>query len=633
MMNLRKSWVNVPLLKNIIKRNLFPAKVSLIIYAGFFVLTTIAEQLKPFCVFIFSFSAVILTTIYPCIIQNYAINKTKSSIIHSLPLRSKCIWFTHYLAGYLIVLVTLLIEGIGVILIDVISQYYSIIASMAVGRFILMIFVLLFIYYTLTFFVCSMAGNRLGQVVFSLAGYTLPIIIVFAFQYISNYLVPGTVSTFEDYHLFLALPLAAGLDYISIGNPFILFHVVISLLLLGGSYYIYKNRSDEYIGEPLVYRKISVALNASIILVVTLCIFYLILCCGIMDINYGIKGISILLGIYLVIGIIIAIFIEMIFKGNHIYKKLLIYIPILLIFFGINYLFANNQYNRQIEESLAQAGLEGELYINSSDEIGNFVRIEFDSEETKDFVKYLDKHRDSLYAYDKIRNGFTRETVSFSMNIIVKDIDDEGFQYPNTLRYYLDEKIVTKYLNQLEPVKRASLLTTNPKIIDQTYINCYFNQQYLYLLPDEINTLVQMNFQQIKPSDLFEGKVIDLTGADGKSYILMTNQQIIKFLDNPELIKRADFINDCNNYIYDDHFVDDMNNNENIIKELLNLEQFDNIYCEEEKLISFDNSSACYQVDLSVVNEFDSVNCEVEVELIKVDNQIKIKSIGEKEVK
>ena len=32
MMNSRKSWVNIPLLKNIIKNNLFPAKVSLIIF-------------------------------------------------------------------------------------------------------------------------------------------------------------------------------------------------------------------------------------------------------------------------------------------------------------------------------------------------------------------------------------------------------------------------------------------------------------------------------------------------------------------------------------------------------------------------------------------------------------------------
>ena len=48
MMNSRKSWVNIPLLKNIIKNNLFPAKVSLIIFVGVFILSLISGSNSGF---------------------------------------------------------------------------------------------------------------------------------------------------------------------------------------------------------------------------------------------------------------------------------------------------------------------------------------------------------------------------------------------------------------------------------------------------------------------------------------------------------------------------------------------------------------------------------------------------------
>ena len=81
MMNSRKSWVNIPLLKNIIKNNLFPAKVSLIIFVGVFILSLISGSNSGFsqiCIVVYGISAVVLTTIYPCFIQSYQVNKTKS---------------------------------------------------------------------------------------------------------------------------------------------------------------------------------------------------------------------------------------------------------------------------------------------------------------------------------------------------------------------------------------------------------------------------------------------------------------------------------------------------------------------------------------------------------------------------
>ena len=86
---------------------------------GVFILSLISGSNSGFsqiCIVVYGISAVVLTTIYPCFIQSYQVNKTKSSMMCSLPLTTRCVWFTNYLAGYLIALVTLLIEGLGLMM-------------------------------------------------------------------------------------------------------------------------------------------------------------------------------------------------------------------------------------------------------------------------------------------------------------------------------------------------------------------------------------------------------------------------------------------------------------------------------------------------------------------------------------
>ena len=84
MMNLRKSWVNVSLLKLIIKNNLFPAKISLIIFTAVYLLSllVINSDFNVICLIVFAFSAVILTFIYPCYLQSYLVDKNKSAFIN-----------------------------------------------------------------------------------------------------------------------------------------------------------------------------------------------------------------------------------------------------------------------------------------------------------------------------------------------------------------------------------------------------------------------------------------------------------------------------------------------------------------------------------------------------------------------
>ena len=292
MMNSRKSWVNIPLLKNIIKNNLFPAKVSLIIFVGVFILSLISGSNSGFsqiCIVVYGISAVVLTTIYPCFIQSYQVNKTKSSMMCSLPLTTRCVWFTNYLAGYLIALVTLLIEGLGLMMFLGLNNAGT--EGNIFIRFIMAIFLLLFIYYTLTYLVCSLSGNRLGQVVFSLAAYALPVILLLGLIYISPKLVPSNLDLgINDTYLYLTFPLAAGMQFIYSAYPHIFFHLFLGIVTLICSYYVYKNRENEYIGEPLVFRRIIIVLKAILIIAVTICGFGVILLVSKINITYGFKG-------------------------------------------------------------------------------------------------------------------------------------------------------------------------------------------------------------------------------------------------------------------------------------------------------------------------------------------------------
>ena len=397
MMNLKNSWFNLPLFKNTIKSNLIISKVSLLIFLGFFILSIIESSIGYVCVVVFVFSSIILTTAYPCVIQGYFIDKIKSTLLKSLPLDTKCIWFTNYLSGYLIVLVTLLIEGIGLILLSLIAQghpylFESLMLSNC--RFILMIFVLLFIYYTIVFLFSSIAGSRLGQVVFSIFGYTFPVIILISLILFTKYLVPCQTDLVLQYSSWL-FPIVSAMEYIENGNLTVFFHCLIALIFFGLSYFVYKNRDDEYIGEPLVYNKIILLFKIGVTLAVTTLVFYLIVCLGKLDISLGSRGIVLLLLIYLIVGIIVGIIIETIFKNQYIYRKIVIYAVILIVSFLTNYFVANNIYERSIRSVLKDSNATGTIYDNYS----GYGGIEFKDTDLKDIVNWLDNNRENIKKY------------------------------------------------------------------------------------------------------------------------------------------------------------------------------------------------------------------------------------------
>ncbi|MFQ8592906.1 MAG: ABC transporter permease, partial [Thomasclavelia spiroformis] len=408
------SLFNLALFKNTVKSNLVISKASLLIFLGFFILSIIESSIGYICIVAFVLSSVILTTAYPCIIQGYFIDKTKSTLLKSLPLDTRCIWFTNYLSGYLIVLVTLLIEGIGLILLSLIEKnnYFFDLSTSTGWRFILMIFVLLFIYYTIVFLFSSIAGNRLGQVVFSIFGYTFPVIILISLILFTTYLVPCHTDLILQYSSLL-FPIVSAMEYIQDGsNLIILFHVFVALIFLLLSYFVYKNRDDEYIGEPLVYSEITLFFKAGVILGITTLVFYLIVGLGKLDISLDSNSIILLLLIYLIIGIIVGIVVETIFENQYIYRKITIYAVILIVSFLMNYFVANNIYERSIDSILEESNVIGLMYDNYS----IYGGIEFKDTDLNDLVNWLDNNRENI----KRNNGYNEN------NLISLHIYDEA---------------------------------------------------------------------------------------------------------------------------------------------------------------------------------------------------------------
>lgn len=538
MMNLRKSWVNTSLLKLIIKNNLFPAKISLIIFTAVYLLTmlTINNGLNMICLLIFVFSAVILTFIYPCYLQSYLVDKNKSALIASLPLDTKTIWLTNYLAGYLIALVTLLLEAIMLVIMMLVLKLDHI-PEIFYQRFLLTVIILLFIYYTITFFICCMTGKRLGQVVFSIMFYCMPLILIIGFTYISPKLVPITIEGIDSWYYFIMVPLAAGIDFIQNGSHYLLTHFLIAVLLLILSYYVYKHRENEYIGEPLVFYKISIFLKIALIIVATILAFCLILITTRLNLNYGLSGIMTMFLIYLIIGIQVSLIVEVIFRGNHIYRNLAIYMPIIAMVFGLNYLIVNERYHNFYKNETDLLGSINNVYTSG---YYNYS-LELDTKMVKDFQSYLSNHRDKLYAeyYEEQKNRmylwFYNDDISYGLyadnDLIVDFFDNDGKKYFDDIFEY-DDLINQKYLSayiSIDEYRGKSL---------------YFNQNDIYKLMTAVKNT------KIIPKDLIEKKFVEFYGKHD-SWIIPLNDQLLDIIEDESFLNRSIFVDEANTYLAD----------------------------------------------------------------------------------
>lgn len=556
-MNLKQSWVNVPLLKNIIKQNTLPAKISLIAVCSFSVigLFSISGGAQAIALMAFGISAVGLTTCYAGFIQKYMTVKNEANFVASLPISSVTLWLTHYLAGLLLVIVTLTIEALFIVFFSFragIFGYSSTYICLPIATLLLAI-----IYYTISYFVSCMAGNRLGQFLYTVIAYALPVLLYIAVLVTSNMLVPGGIHLDDASILYLPLPLASGLEF-ALGNqgnwPYFLGQVLITLVFFVGSYFVYKNRSIENTGDTLLYKGIHQILKVLVVLAVTLTLYIVtIALVGIIS-DYQTSTIFIAGFVFVVLGALIALFIEIILKGNHIYKSLLYYLPILAFCFVSCYLYGQYLYQKNIQH------------------IG-------ESEQTMVTIYNVDKGPENYYGQLELSGKEAKKmlTTLHKKQCINQTIFDEESAYVQVDFVVTNTKGVSSYLEFKLPKKEyLTFMDTNKEIVKNN-IKEIFSQDSNVLKMTEDDYLFVSNSWNEEESDGYEwwyattildakqieqlanaldneayytidsiyGNTFQAINKDSKLYLHDGQDEIQTLLEEPQAIERANRLNQC----------------------------------------------------------------------------------------
>ena len=395
-------------------------------------------------------------------------------------------------------------------------------------------------------------------------------------------------------------------------NLIILFHVFIALIFLLLSYFVYKNRDDEYIGEPLVYSKIILFFKAGVILGITTLVFYLIVGLGKLDISLDSNSIILLLLVYLIIGIIVGIVVETIFKNQYIYRKIAIYAVILIASFLMNYFVANNIYERSIDSILEESNVIGVMYDNYS----AYGGIEFKDSDLNDLVNWLDNNRENI----KRDNGYNEN------NLVSLYIYDEAGSNSNVYTYTFTKQGLYEYFNQRGNDYFNDLVGD---FRNEKYLNVYFDDKNYYLNTNKVNKLYQMcKEQSLKIQDYFNKDVINLIDFEGNSYFIKDNDKVKEFIIN-ECSSQTELINKC------DEFLDDENNYldtdkslvKNYIEENYDIKNINDLYFTGYQKLGFDETQVSYSLELSATSEEDSYSGNIIIDLKEVDNEIVIVSI------
>lgn len=182
--------------------------------------------------------------------------KQHSDFIHSLPVSRKQIYVHHVVAGILFLLIPILVTALILIVFNWtmdVSQLYTL---KDIGFWIGITFILEFFIFSAAVFIGMITGLSALQAVLTYIGLLLPVAVVVLFVTNMNLLLFG----FPD-HYYLSnlsmklspLTLATDIEKINLFSIEIVVYLILAICLCFLSFFLYKNRKNEYVSHAFVF--------------------------------------------------------------------------------------------------------------------------------------------------------------------------------------------------------------------------------------------------------------------------------------------------------------------------------------------------------------------------------------------
>lgn len=535
-MDYKNSLINMSLYKNIIRRHKNPAKISLIAFFACFLLRFVDNfsffsVLSPITFICFIISAMVLPTIYPGYIQGYLVDKNASKHTESLPISKFSMWLTHYLAGLMLTIVPLMIE----VTMLAFSPYDY---DFSPEKMMLTTFILTIIYYTIAHFATMIAGNRFGQLVFTVSLYALPTILVVGLQIMGVLLVAGAnLSSKLNNLAYMLLPLRSGIFFALDGWwrewPFLKTQVFLTILLLVGSYFIYKRRSNETIGQFMMFDVVAYFIKGCLVLSAAMGFFCILVEASDLLVSYRLEDYLLPFIIFLLGGLLVGFVLELLTKSGKEYAALPIYGILLCLGFVGSYFIGNQSSNQTLNALMASKKSEIMIY----QEYFDYNIQDFDHQIIKQFIEDNKDKFQREPSYDDI-NKQKIYHISFNLS------EDEYLSYD----MYIKSEDFTNYVK--EHVQWQELLEIDESVFQQKQLVLTDNWSYYdyVVLPDLIKQLetYYKNTKEFMPVQSYQ--YID---ESGKQKTFSLDDKMVQILEEGNASILAGRLNECLDYIYD----------------------------------------------------------------------------------
>lgn len=545
-MKYNRYWINYPLLKNVLKNNILPTKISLLLFGGFLLMGILNEGALQVAFGIFLISAFLLTTIYAGVVQGYLTSKTDSTYMRSLPISTVSLWLTQYIAGFLLIIVPLCLEIFCLVIVG--STRYLVFNNVFPQIFIAA-WILVFIYYSISFFVVCITGKRIGQFLFSLAFFFVPAGLYFGVLSVGAMLSIGRVTTYRSDIFYIFLPVLSGIEYVFREGgqhwEYLFMHLCTGTLFFIGSYFAYKYRPLEKTDEIILFNTMNYVIRLVIIIVCAMGVFCIFAYGTNLSYTYSGKEFTLYIALYIVIAIVIAMSLELVFNNRHIYRTLGIYIPIICFSIFTCYQVGNYNYHEMINQIKTKdiVSIEIVRYTGGTESL-SYMNIDIDVKTIDKMITYLEEHEEYLYTQVSENKTIVRLTVEGYQKEFSDYCDIDYFVEESCFKEMLEkdnhailnEIMKNKLRNEEELIKSHSywMLGNIDDRVDE-------NTELVIIPCSTLENIGQVIKDTYVYEDIFDGyEKYDLYWAQTRFTMTNLNEDIYKsLLENPTYRENA----------------------------------------------------------------------------------------------